>query len=455
MRARRQRSTSSRAAASVPPVPSPLASPRLRRIILAYTVNRLGSWVGLVALSLAVFDHTHSALAVAALLFAWQALPAFVVPALVARVEASSRGRELSGLYFFEAIVTALLAILLSRFSLLPLLLLAALDGTAALAASALLRAAVARAGREQAEEMAGGTGLRGQSAEDAAQEAERRANAALNVAFSVAFIGGPILGGAITAAIGAPAALLIDVGSFAICGALLIDLHPHVEEAGGDSVRARLHAAWRHVSGTPALRTLLLVETLTLLFVEAAGPIELVFARATLGAGDRGYGLLVTAWGAGYVLGSVVFARMTRRSLGLLLSAGTLALGTAFVGYAAAPTLALACVAAGVGGVGNAVEWPALISLVQGMSPQQLHGRMMGAVESLASICLAAGLALGGALVALTSPRAAFLVIGVGAVTTAGVFARLTMTGLQAQTDEGAPARAISASTPPEPAPE
>ena len=56
-------------------------SPRLRRIIAAYTVNRLGTWFGLVALSLAVFDHTHSALAVAALLFAGQALPAFVVPA--------------------------------------------------------------------------------------------------------------------------------------------------------------------------------------------------------------------------------------------------------------------------------------------------------------------------------------------------------------------------------------
>ena len=64
----------------------------LRRIVAAYTINRLGTWFGLVALSLAVFDHTHSALAVAALLFAGQALPAFVVPALVARVEASDAG---------------------------------------------------------------------------------------------------------------------------------------------------------------------------------------------------------------------------------------------------------------------------------------------------------------------------------------------------------------------------
>ncbi len=103
-------------------------------------------------LLLAVFDHTHSAFAVAALMFAAQALPAFLVPALVARVEASSRRRELSALYLFEAIVTAALAVLLWHFWLPAVLLLAALDGTAALAASALLRAEVAQAARDQVE---------------------------------------------------------------------------------------------------------------------------------------------------------------------------------------------------------------------------------------------------------------------------------------------------------------
>ena len=37
-----------------------------------YTVNRLGTWFGFIALSIAVYDHTHSALAVAALLLAGQ-----------------------------------------------------------------------------------------------------------------------------------------------------------------------------------------------------------------------------------------------------------------------------------------------------------------------------------------------------------------------------------------------
>src|SRR5580704_15737324 len=137
----------------------------------------MGSWVGLVALSLAVFNHTHSALAVAALLFAWQALPAFVVPIVVARVEASARRRELSGLYFFEAVVTAALAVLLWHFSLPAVLLLAVLDGTAALAANALLRAEIARVARDQATTQGDVAALSEEQREDAAQEAERKAN--------------------------------------------------------------------------------------------------------------------------------------------------------------------------------------------------------------------------------------------------------------------------------------
>ena len=421
----------------MPGVPSPLQSARLRRIIVAYTVNRLGTWFGLVALMVAVFDHTHSAIAVAALLLAGQALPAFVVPALVARVEASVHRRELSGLYLFEAVVTAGLAVLLWNFSLPAILLLAALDGTAALAASALLRAEVARAARGQVElEAERAPALPGRSAgvdlESEVHEAERRANAALNVAFSGTFVLGPVLAGAVVAAAGASAALFIDVGSFLICAALLLDLHPHVEEAGGDSVRARLRKAWSHINEAPRLRALLLTEAVALLFFESAGPIEVAYAKATLHVGDRGFGLLLTTWGAGGVLGSLVFARSVRRPLGAMLSTGALAIGLAYIGFSIAPSLALACVAALIGGVGNGLQWPSLISVVQRLTPPQLHGRMMGAVESLGAFCLAAGLVLGGSLVALSSPRVAFLVVGVGAASTTAVFVVLTMRGLE-----------------------
>ncbi len=414
-------------------MPSTLRSHRLRRIIGAYTVNRLGTWFGFVALSLAVFDHTHSALAVAALLISGQALPAFAAPALAARVEASRRRGVLSWLYIFEGVVTTLLAVLLWHFWLPAILILAALDGTAALAASALLRAETAKAAREQAE--VEWDTARGKDQEAFAQAAERQANATLNIAFSATFMLGPAIAGVLVAAAGAPAALFIDAASFLICGAMLLDLSPHAEDAAGATVLDRLRAAWEYVNEVPVLRALLLAEAIALVFFDSAGPIEIAYAKVTLDAGDRGYGLLLGTWGVGVVFGSLVFARSPKRGLGTLLTGGTLAMGLAYIAFSVASSLEVACVAAVIGGVGNGVEWASVISLVQRMTPPALHGRLMSAVESIGALSLALGLSLGGALVALSSPRGAFLVVGVGATAMTLVFLLLVLRGLNRQT--------------------
>jgi MFS family permease len=410
-----------------------MGSPQLRRIVFAYAVNRLGGWFGLLALVLAVFDHTHSALAVSALLFASQALPALLVPFVVAKVEASKRKGELSALYMFEAVVTGGLVALLTNFSLPGVLVLVALDGTAALAASALLRAEVARAARdwigerESLEEP-------GADAAPAIEEAERAANAGLNIAFSVTFVVGPALGGVIVAASGAATALWIDAASFVLGGLLLLDLHPHVQEAAGDSVRARLQAARRHIRDVPVLRHLFIAEAVALLFIETGAPIEVSFVKSTLTAGDRGVGILLAMWGAGGVLGSILFARLRKLPLPVLLASGTIAIAGAYLGLAAAPSLGLACVAGLLGGIGNGMQWPSLISAVQKLTPEALHGRMMGAAESLGAVCVAVGLPLGGALVALSSPRTAFVIVGSGALLATLALLRLHIDDTEAQ---------------------
>jgi MFS family permease len=397
------------------PATSPLRQSELRRIVAGYTVNRLGTWFGFIALAVVVFDHTHSALAVASLLLASQVLPALIVPALVARVETSTRHGELSRLYLFEAATTAaLIALVLWQFSLPAILLLVALDGTAALAASALLRAAAARSARDWVR-----TGdpppAGGPSIEELSAAAERRANAALNIGFAVTFTLGPALAGIVVPTLGASAALAIDMVSFAICGALLVDLRPQVQDAETDSVRARVKAAWRYINEAPTLRRLLITQAIAFIFFEFSPPIEVAYAKVSLHAGDKGYGVLLGVWGLGVALGSVVFARSIDRSLKLLLSASTFAVGFAYLGWWLAPTLAIASAAGFVGGIGNGVQWAALISAVQRLTPEHLQGRLMGAVESLGAIFPAFGYVLGSAITVLASPRIALLVAGVG----------------------------------------
>ncbi len=418
---------------------------RQRRIVAAYAVNRLGTWIGTVAISLAVFDRTHNALAVAATLMAAQVIPAVAVPFLVARVEASSYRRELSLLYGFEAIATCVLAFLVASYFSLPLVLLVvALDGTAALAASALLRSEAARAAREDPFPH----GRRGQGAGPAdpgagpdavPTEADRdlaevRINARINIAFSITFVVGPAIGGLLVGTAGASVALLIDAASFVIAAVLLLDLHPHVETSPAEnSIRARLRAGWSYINEVTALRALLLAQAIALIFFESAAPIEVAYAKSTLHAGDRGYGLLMAFWGVGVVVGSLLFSRAVSRSLRVMISAGTFAVGAAYVGFALAPTLAIACGVAVVGGVGNGVQWAPLVSAIQRLTRAQFRGRVMGALEAVGALTPAIGLTIGGVLVAVGSPRWAFLAVGIGAMLTTFLFARVRVDGAEA----------------------
>ncbi len=410
-------------------------SPRLRRIFFAYTVNELGTWFGYVALALGVYDHTGSAIATAGLFVARGLLPALLAPVLVARTERSLRRGRLAWLYLSEAILTIALAALLWHFWLPGVLILVTIDGIVAVAATALLRASATRV---TVADMTGesSTGIGEQTQEAAVDAAQRQANAALNFAFMGSLAIGPVIGGALVDSVGGSVALLLDAFTFLICAGLLAHLGTHIDETSGDSIRERLRAVAEHMRAVPALRALFVTQAVALVFFASVEPVEVLYTKSTLNAGDLGYGLLMGAWGLGAALGAVVFARSLRRPLGPMLTFGTLLVGLAYLGFAGAPTIALACTAAVVGGVGNGIQWPSLISAVQQLTPAGLHGRLMSAVGSLNALCPALGFILGGTIAALSSPRVAMLVAGAVATLATFAFMRLPIGDLRASSE-------------------
>lgn len=414
-------------------------SPRLRRILVAYTVNELGTWFGYVALALGVYDNTHSAFATAGLFVARGLLPALLAPVLVARTERSLRGGRLALLYLLEALLAVALATLLWHFWLAGVLVLVTIDGIAAVAATALMRASATRVAVDETLEKTG-SDLDPQERAAATETAQRQALAALNFAFMGALAVGPVLAGVLVQVVGGPVALLVDGLTFLVCGGLLIGVNTHIEETGEDSIRSRLLAVVEHMRAAPALRALLLTQAVALVFFASVEPVEVLYARSTLKVNGFGYGLLLATWGVGAALGAVVFARSVRRPLGPMLSGGTLLVGLGYLGFAAAPTLTLACGAAVIGGVGNGIQWPSLISAVQQLTPAALHGRLMSAVGSLNALCPAIGFALGGTIAALSSPRVAMAVAGAVATLATVAFVRLPMRGLSSTGGEQAP---------------
>ena len=151
---------------------------------------------------------------------------------------------------------------------------------------------------------------------------------------------------------------------------------------------------------------------------------------------------MLVGTWGLGVTIGSIVFARSIDRSLRLLLSTATLAVGLSYIGWCAgAGARSWPARSASSAGLGNGVQWASLISSVQKLTPRALQGRIMGAVESVGAIAPAVGFSLGGALTALSSPRTAFFVAGVGATLSTIAFLRInTDAGVPAQAPAGRP---------------
>ena len=382
----------------------PLKRPQFRRLATSYAVNELGDWMGIVALSVLVFDRTGSAMSTAALFVGTRFLPALLAPILVARVERPPPRFALPVIYCGEAAAFGGLALLAGKdFALAGVIVLAAIDGTLALAGRALTRAVVA-ALLEPAGEL-------------------RAGNAVLNVAFTGGAAVGPAIAGLVVAGFGAQSALLLDAVSFYAVALILLTAGslPQAEPDPG-LVRERVRAGVAYIREQPTLRKLLIAQGAAFVFFAAAIPVEVFYARQTLGTGDFGYGLLLASWGSGMVVGSFVFAAIRRASLPVLLFFSTITVGAGYLGIAAAPTLAPACVAAVVGGAGNGVQWVSAISAVQELTVAGMQARVMSVLESIGAAMPAVGYLVGGLIATAVSPRATILVTGLGVLVTVAV---------------------------------
>jgi len=390
-----------------PRLTDPLRRPLFRRLAISYAVNELGDWMGIIALSVLVFDHTGSALATASLFLGTRFLPALFAPVLVAQAEKPPPRYALPLIYCGEAAAFGALALLAGDFSLAPVVALAAVDGALALAGRALTRAVVATALEPSGELRAG--------------------NALLNVAFTGGAAIGPALAGLAVAGLGVQSALLLDAISFYVVAWILFSAGqmPQAEPEPG-RMRDRVRAGLAYIRGETILRRVLTAQGAAFVFFAAVLPVEVVYVKETLDSTDTGYGLMLASWGGGMVLGSLIFARIRQASLADLLLVSTLAVGGGYLGLAVAPSLAVACLASLAGGAGNGIQWVAAISAVQELTADSMQARVMSVLESIGAAMPGLGFVLGGVIAAVASPRAAFLVAGAGVIGIVAVMAPL-----------------------------
>ena len=241
------------------------------------------------------------------------------------------------------------------------------------------------------------------------------RANALIGGTFSVSYAVGPALGGLLVSVTGVNAAFVLDAVTYLVSAAFLSRIplpRPQAQSEAGffDELRAGLS----YLAGARVPLGIVVGAFLTILTVNATVPAEVFLAKRTFDAGDAGYGLLVSVWGGGMVLGSALIGVLGDRVrlipvyfLGIFVGALALA------GTGLAPNFALALGILALAGASNGVDNVATDTILQKRVPEPFLGRVFAVRFLTYSFGEALAYPVGGLLVDAFGPRTTYLVAG------------------------------------------
>jgi MFS family permease len=271
------------------------------------------------------------------------------------------------------------------------------------------------------------------------------RANALISGTFSTSIMVGPALGGLLVASIGVEAAFLADAATYLVSAILLSTVplpRPQRESWEEAGFVRELRSGFDYLLGARVPLAIVVGAFLIILTINATVPAEVFLAKETFGAGDAGYGLLVSLWGGGMVLGSALMAVLGGRiNLVLLYFLSIFVGASALVGTGLAPVFVLALCALTVEGAATGIDNVATDTILQERVPDAFLGR----VFSIRFLGYSAGEALaypaGGLLVDAVGPRSTYIYAGI-ATAAAGLFVLLAMFAIpirrREQADQG-----------------
>jgi MFS family permease len=262
------------------------------------------------------------------------------------------------------------------------------------------------------------------------------RANSLIGSTFSASVMVGPALGGLLVAAVGVNGAFLLDAATYLISAALLSRIpfprpERQEEEVG---IFRELRSGLSYLAGARVPLVVMIGAFLTVLATDLATPAEVFLAKVTFGAGDVGYGLLVSLWGGGMVLGSALMAVLgDRPKLLVVYFLGIFVWALALAGTGLAPTFVLALGMLALAGAANGVDNVVTDTILQRSVPDALLGRVFSVKYLGYGVGEALAYPAGGVLVDSLGPRYTFFLAGI-ATAMAGFVVLLVLAGTSAR---------------------
>ena len=234
-------------------------------------------------------------------------------------------------------------------------------------------------------------------------------ANAGIALTGQIGTVGPPVLAGFLIERYGTSSVLWLDAISFIAFAALLVGIpNFKLESQNLTAPKGTVpKSPWRVLRQQPNFSSLVL---LTITFYIAYGPLEAalpLLVKRDLNAGAFEYGLLWTVSGVGIIFGNLFLSKpLSSLRPGLVLPAITLGFGVVQVLLAFAPNINVMTACMLLIGVIWGPYTGLESTVLQRLIPSSMHGSMFGARQALVSPAGPLGMALGGLMLAVLSPR-------------------------------------------------
>jgi hypothetical protein len=246
-------------------------------------------------------------------------------------------------------------------------------------------------------------------------------ANALLHTVQDLGVVVGPAIGAILLAVAPDAVAFLVNGATFAASAALISTMRRRAAPAATrqiESMRSELVHGLRTARTTSFVVPLFAVVAMAELTYGAQTVQLVLYAANRLDAGAAGYGYLLAVAGLGGLLSATVNGRLaaSTKVASIVVVAGAAFCATQLA-YAWTTELAIALLVTLVGGAGFvACEVVAETALARVVRAEVL-GRVMGLFEALSVAAMVLGAVLAPVLVAQTSLRTSFLILGIATV--------------------------------------
>jgi MFS family permease len=231
--------------------------------------------------------------------------------------------------------------------------------------------------------------------------------NSKLSATDSVASIAGPSLSGVLVQLLTAPIAILVDVVSFVVSAFFVWLIRTPEPEPTAErrSVRSEIREGLQVVFGNPILRPMSQGIALHFLFVLVISTIFILYAVRDLHIGPLLLGIVLAAFGPGFLLGALAAGRVARRyGVGRAMIGAALlnACAVTLIPLAGGPllvTVSMLVAAHFLLALGIQVHGINLMSLRQAITPHRLQGRMNASFRVVNVCAMMSGALVAGVL--------------------------------------------------------